>query len=168
MRSYRIVVRGEFGDLLSSAFSELHAEPVEGETVLTANVGKSVDLYSILEHLRDFGIEFVSVREVPYSESDEDLLDGPWGNRRTRPYRVVVQGEVAARVAEALGDASIAKVGGLSVITFRVRDESHLWGIMDRLRDLEVEFLSADLAAEGILLSETPSRGAIDRMESPR
>ena len=168
MRSYRIFVRGEFGDLLSSAFSELRAEPGEGATVLTVNVGKPEDLYGVLEDLRDFGVEFVSVREVPPPDSDEELIIGPWGNRRTRPYRVVVRGEISAGVAEALGDASITKVGHLSVITFRVKDESHLWGIMDRLRDLKIEFVSADLAAEGILLSDTPGEGEIDRMESPR
>ena len=87
---------------------------------------------------------------------------------RTRPYRVVVRGEVATAAADALGDASIVKVGRLSVITFRVRDESHLWGIMDRLRDLKIEFLCADRAAEGILVSDTPTGGEIQRMKSPR
>ena len=161
MKSYRIVVRGEFGDLLSSAFSELQVEHGDGVTVLTATIGNPDDLYALLEELRDFAIEFVSVREVPPPDMDENLIGEPWGSPRTRPYRVVVRGHVAPEVAEALGDASIAKVGRLSVITFRVRDESHLWGIMDRLRDLRVEFLSADLAVEGILLSEAPGRGLI-------
>ena len=87
------------------------------------------------------------------------------GDRRTRPYRVVMRGTVPAEVANALGDASITRVGGLSVLTFRVRDESHLWGIMDRLRDLRVEILSADLAPEDILLSDAPLGNDVYRGE---
>jgi hypothetical protein len=64
MRRYRIVARGEFGALLSNAFSELHVRTGDGETVLTADVVDSAGLYGILDRLRDFAIDVVDFREV--------------------------------------------------------------------------------------------------------
>jgi hypothetical protein len=64
MKRYRIEVRGEFGDLLSNAFSELQIETAGGRTVLTADVVDSSGLYGILDRLGDFAIEVVSFREV--------------------------------------------------------------------------------------------------------
>ena len=64
MKSYQIVVRGEFGALLSQAFSDLKIEPIQGETVLTAVDVDSSGLYRILDRLRDFAVEIESFREV--------------------------------------------------------------------------------------------------------
>jgi len=64
MRRYRIVVRGEFGPLLSNAFSDLLIETRSGETVLTAEVVDSSGLYGILDRLGDFAVEVVSFRDV--------------------------------------------------------------------------------------------------------
>jgi hypothetical protein len=64
MKRYRIEVRGEFGDLLSNAFSELRIETAHGKTVLTADVDDNSGLYGILDRLRDFAIEVVSFSEV--------------------------------------------------------------------------------------------------------
>jgi len=63
-RRYRIVVRGEFGDLLSSAFGEMTAQPHLGTTIMTADVADLSEFYGVLDRLRDFGIELVSVNEV--------------------------------------------------------------------------------------------------------
>ena len=63
-RRYRIVVRGEFGDLLSSAFGEMTTQPHQGTTILTADVADLSEFYGVLDRLRDFGIELVSVNEV--------------------------------------------------------------------------------------------------------
>ena len=64
LRSYRIVVLGEFGKLLSSAFSDLEIKTGGGTTELTTHLGDASELYEVLEHLRDFAIELVSVHEV--------------------------------------------------------------------------------------------------------
>jgi hypothetical protein len=63
-RRYRIVVRGEFGDLLSSAFGEMTAQPHQGTTILTADVADMSEFYGVLDRLRDFAIELVSVNEL--------------------------------------------------------------------------------------------------------
>jgi hypothetical protein len=64
MKRYRIVVRGEFGELLSNAFADFRIETGQGETVLTADVVDSSQLYGILDRLRDFAVEVVRFREV--------------------------------------------------------------------------------------------------------
>ena len=63
-RRYRIVVRGEFGELLSSAFAGMSAMPHEDTTILLADVADPAEFYSVLDRLRDFAIELVSVSEV--------------------------------------------------------------------------------------------------------
>jgi hypothetical protein len=63
-KKYRIVVRGEFGELLSSAFDEMTAKPHQGTTILTADVADLSEFYGVLDRLRDFSIELVSVNEL--------------------------------------------------------------------------------------------------------
>ena len=63
-RKYRIVVRGEFGELLSSAFGDMTALPHEGTTILVADVADLSEFYGVLDRLRDFAIELVSVNEL--------------------------------------------------------------------------------------------------------
>jgi len=63
-RRYRIVVRGEFGELLSSAFGEMTAKPHQGTTILLADVADLSEFYGVLDRLRDFAIELVSVNEL--------------------------------------------------------------------------------------------------------
>jgi hypothetical protein len=64
MRRYRIVVRGEFGDLLSNAFSDTRVEIAQGKTVLTADVADNAGLFGILDRLRNFAVELESFNEV--------------------------------------------------------------------------------------------------------
>ncbi|MGH2774298.1 MAG: hypothetical protein ACRDJT_02525 [Actinomycetota bacterium] len=63
-RRYRIVVRGEFGELLSSAFGEMPVLPHRGTTILVADVADLSEFYGVLDRLRDFAIEVVSVNEL--------------------------------------------------------------------------------------------------------
>jgi hypothetical protein len=63
-RRYRIVVRGEFGELLSSAFAGISVLRHRGTTILTADVADSAEFYGVLDRLRDFAIEVVSVNEI--------------------------------------------------------------------------------------------------------
>jgi hypothetical protein len=64
LKRYRIVIRGEFGELLSNAFSEFHLKTGGGKTVLTADVVTSRGLYGILDRLSDYAVEVESFREV--------------------------------------------------------------------------------------------------------
>ena len=66
-RKYRIVVRGEFGELLSSAFDEMSAQPHHGTTILMADVADPSEFYGVLDRLRDFAIVAVSVNQLQRS-----------------------------------------------------------------------------------------------------
>jgi hypothetical protein len=63
-RLFRIVVRGEFGDLLGTAFEDISTESSEGRTVLTARIRDEQHLYGIMDRLRDLGIHIISLGEV--------------------------------------------------------------------------------------------------------
>jgi hypothetical protein len=64
MRRYRIVIRGEVGELVSNAFSDLQIETGHGESVLTADVADGAGLYRILDRLSDLAIEVVGFHEI--------------------------------------------------------------------------------------------------------
>jgi hypothetical protein len=61
---YRIVVHGEFGDLLTAAFSDVSVSTGGGRTELRADVRDSQELYGLLDRLRDHGIHIEEVSEV--------------------------------------------------------------------------------------------------------
>jgi hypothetical protein len=63
--SYRITVRGRLTERFSAAFDGMEVEPREGETVLVGVLRDQAQLYGLLNRLRDFGIELVSVEEAP-------------------------------------------------------------------------------------------------------
>jgi hypothetical protein len=62
---YDIVVRGRLSKRYESAFDGVTLEPRPGETRLHAEVADQSQLYGLLNRLRDFGIELVSVNAVP-------------------------------------------------------------------------------------------------------
>jgi hypothetical protein len=64
-RRYDIVVRGRLSRRYECAFDGVTLEPCSGETKLHAEVADQSQLYGLLNRLRDFGIELVSVNAVP-------------------------------------------------------------------------------------------------------
>ena len=62
---YEIVVRGRLSRHYESAFDGVTLEPGAGETMLRADLADESQLYGVLNRLRDFGIELVSVNPVP-------------------------------------------------------------------------------------------------------
>lgn len=64
-RQFRIVVRREFGDRLCAAFDGIPIEIGDGRTVLTATVADDSELHGLLDRLRDFAVELVSLTEIP-------------------------------------------------------------------------------------------------------
>ena len=62
---YEIVVRGRLSRRYESAFDGVTLEPGVGETTLRADLADQSQLYGVLNRLRDFGIELVSVNAVP-------------------------------------------------------------------------------------------------------
>lgn len=74
---YRIVVRGEFGEILSAAFPDVSVEPGEGQTVLTVTVADDQELYGIVDRLRDFATSIVSISEVDGNEGTRSAPSQP-------------------------------------------------------------------------------------------
>jgi hypothetical protein len=64
-RRYDIIVRGRLSERYESAFDGVTLEPRTGETILRADLADQSQLYGLLNRLRDFGIELVSVNAVP-------------------------------------------------------------------------------------------------------
>jgi hypothetical protein len=62
---YEIVIRGRLSNRFEGAFDEVTLEPRQGETRLLADLADQSQLYGLLNRLRDFGMELVSVNAVP-------------------------------------------------------------------------------------------------------
>jgi hypothetical protein len=65
---YRIVVKGRLSDTLGSAFDGMELEPGRGSTVLTGWIEDQSQLHGVLDRIRDFGIELISVNRVEDGE----------------------------------------------------------------------------------------------------
>jgi hypothetical protein len=63
-RRYDIVVRGRLSSRYAGAFDGVTLEPRPGETRLHADLADQAQLYGLLNRLRDFSIELVSVNAV--------------------------------------------------------------------------------------------------------
>jgi hypothetical protein len=66
---YRIVVKGRLSDRFDSAFPGVVLEPLPGGTALSGEFADETQLYGVLDRLRDFGIELVSVNAVEAGET---------------------------------------------------------------------------------------------------
>jgi hypothetical protein len=63
-RRYEIVVRGRLSRRYESAFDGVVLVPRNGQTTLRAELADQSQLYGLLNRLRDFGIELLSVNAV--------------------------------------------------------------------------------------------------------
>lgn len=61
---YRIVVHGEFGEMLTAAFADVSVSIGAGRSVLLATVQDSQELYGLLDRLRDHGVAIEEVTPV--------------------------------------------------------------------------------------------------------
>jgi hypothetical protein len=62
--SYRLIVEGEFGDHLESAFHGLRLTRTGGNTVLTGAVRDQAELDGLLEGVSDYGLTLVEGRAL--------------------------------------------------------------------------------------------------------
>ena len=74
---YQFVVRGELSDRFAHAFPEMTLQPEAGYTRITGVILDQSHLHGILEGLRNFGIELVSVNEVVESSSPTEPKPSP-------------------------------------------------------------------------------------------
>ena len=63
-RQYEIVVRGRLSRRYECAFDGVTLVPRNGQTTLRAELADQAQLYGLLNRLRDFGIELVSVNAI--------------------------------------------------------------------------------------------------------
>jgi hypothetical protein len=63
-QSYEIVVRGRLSTRYEYVFDGATLVPRDGQTMLRADLADQSQLYGLLNRLRDFGIELVSVNAV--------------------------------------------------------------------------------------------------------
>jgi hypothetical protein len=67
---YRIVLRGRLSESFETAFEGMALEPGPNQTVLVGEVRDQAQLYGLLDRLRDFGIELVSVEPDGAADAD--------------------------------------------------------------------------------------------------
>jgi hypothetical protein len=63
-KRYRIVVMGRLSRAFGAGFDRVTLEPLPGKTALIGEFVDDTQLYGVLDRLRDFGIELVSVNAV--------------------------------------------------------------------------------------------------------
>jgi hypothetical protein len=61
---YEIVIRGRLSPRFGWAFEGLEVRPGEGQTVLIGDFTDQSQLHGVLDRIRDFGIELVSLHAV--------------------------------------------------------------------------------------------------------
>jgi hypothetical protein len=61
---YRIVVKGSLSERFGSSLEDVTIEPLPGQTALVGDFVDGTALYGLLDHLRTFNIELVSVNAV--------------------------------------------------------------------------------------------------------
>ena len=64
MSTYEIVIRGRLSRRYDAAFDGVTLVPRTGSTLLTATIADPAQLYGLLNRLRDYGIELISVNEA--------------------------------------------------------------------------------------------------------
>jgi hypothetical protein len=63
-------------------------------------------------------------------------------------YRIVVRSELGEKYARAFKGMSMETRDGQTILTGEVRDQPHLFGILDRLYGLGLELLSVEVLPE--------------------
>jgi hypothetical protein len=68
--------------------------------------------------------------------------------RKGTSYRIVVRSELNGRYAVAFEGMEMEAKGGLTVLTGKIVDQPHLYGILDRINGLGLELLSVEALAD--------------------
>jgi len=65
-------------------------------------------------------------------------------------YKIVVKGELSGRFAEAFAGMNMEAKRGQTIIMGQVVDQSHLYGILDRISGLGLQLLSVHALPEDV------------------
>jgi hypothetical protein len=66
-----------------------------------------------------------------------------------KTYRIVVRSELSERYAVAFEGMEMETKSGLTVLTGKIVDQPHLYGILDRLSALGLKLLSVECLPQG-------------------
>ena len=64
-------------------------------------------------------------------------------------YRIVLRGRLGERFASAFDGMVLEPGQGKSVLVGEVRDQAHLYGLLDRLRDFGIELVAVEREPAG-------------------
>ena len=81
-----------------------------------------------------------------------------------KAYRIVVRSELSERYAAAFEEMEMETTSGLTILTGKIIDQPHLYGILDRLSALGLELLSVQCLPGGI----PDDAGSLPPMTKPR
>ena len=68
---YELSFKGEAGETVRAAFSELSITTARGRTVLRGCLSDQAALYSVIERIQDLGLELIDVRQVVETNGSE-------------------------------------------------------------------------------------------------
>jgi len=66
-------------------------------------------------------------------------------------YRIVVRSELSDKYAVAFEGMEMEAKGGYTVLTGKIIDQPHLYGILDRINSLGLELLSVEALPDAVL-----------------
>ena len=72
------------------------------------------------------------------------MIDGPLRQR----YEIVVRGRLSSRYEGAFDNARLVPHNGQTTLRAELVDQSQLYGLLNRLRDLGIELVSVNPATE--------------------
>ena len=78
------------------------------------------------------------------SPADSDLTGKGRKNVAPVRYRISVRGRLTERLGSAFGGMTLEPAPGQTVLVGEIRDQSHLYGLLDRVRSLGLELISVE------------------------
>jgi hypothetical protein len=76
--------------------------------------------------------------------ADSDLTGKGGGNVAPVRYRIRVRGRLTERLGSAFGGMTLEPAPGQTVLVGEIVDQSHLFGVLDRVRSLGLELISVE------------------------
>jgi hypothetical protein len=73
-------------------------------------------------------------------------------------YRIAVRGRLSRHLASAFEGFALEPGNEHSVLAGEIRDQAHLYGILDRVRDLGLELVSVEKDPRGCPVDEETAR----------
>ena len=91
------------------------------------------------------------------------------GRKNVAPdrYRISVRGRLTERLGSAFGGMTLEPAPGRTVLVGDIRDQSHLYGVLDRVRSLGLELISVEpFPADRATGSGPPKAEPLNRKEA--